>query len=317
MGQLLKLSTGVDITVLMIDSADHVTGKTGLAAGLTIYLTKAAGTPAVITPTVTELDATNVKGLYKLALTTTHTNTLGEFQLHITATGADPTDVAHQVVTDLPGIAQTGDNFPRLGAPAGASVSADIAAVKTETASIQSDTNDIQARLPGALVSGRIDSSVGAMASNVLTAAALATDAVNEIVDQAWDEAIAGHLTAGSTGLALNSAGAAGDPWSTALPGAYGAGTAGKIVGDNLNAPVGDVPTAVENATELLDQAAGVETSRTVRQAMRLMLAALAGRISGAATTTVTIRDTNNTKNRIVADVDSNGNRTAVTYDAS
>jgi hypothetical protein len=44
--------------------------------------------------------------------------------------------------------------------------------------------------------------------------------------------------TAGTTGNALNAAGSAGDPWSTALPGAYGSGTAGKIIGDNLNATV-------------------------------------------------------------------------------
>ncbi len=99
----LQLSTAVNITVLMIDSADHVTGKTGLSAGLTIYATKAAGTPATITPTVTELDSTNVKGVYKLALTTTHTNTLGEFQLHITAASTDPTDLKWQVCTNLPG----------------------------------------------------------------------------------------------------------------------------------------------------------------------------------------------------------------------
>jgi hypothetical protein len=55
-------------------------------------------------------------------------------------------------------IAQTGDTYARLGAPAGASVSADVAAVKTETASIQSDTNDIQTRLPAALVGGRMAS---------------------------------------------------------------------------------------------------------------------------------------------------------------
>lgn len=61
---------------------------------------------------------------------------------------------------------------------------------------------------------------------------------VAEIADAVWDEAISGHLALGSTGLALLSAGSAGDPWSTALPGAYGAGTAGKIVGDNINATV-------------------------------------------------------------------------------
>src|SRR3990167_3780153 len=59
------------------------------------------------------------------------------------------------------------------------------------------------------------------------------------IADQVWEEAIADHSgTAGSTAEALAAAGSAGDPWITALPGAYGAGSAGKIVGDNLNATV-------------------------------------------------------------------------------
>lgn len=99
----LKLSTQVTITVLAVDSSDHITGKTGLSAGLTIYATKAGGTPATITPTVAELDATNVKGLYSLVLTTTHTNTLGELQLHITGSGMDPLDVKWEVATYLPG----------------------------------------------------------------------------------------------------------------------------------------------------------------------------------------------------------------------
>lgn len=105
MNGFLKLSTAVNITVLMIDSADHITGKTGLT--LTIYATKAAGSPASISPTVTELDSTNVKGLYKLALTSSHTDTLGELQLHVTSSGADPADYAWQVSTYLPGEAAT------------------------------------------------------------------------------------------------------------------------------------------------------------------------------------------------------------------
>lgn len=71
--------------------------------------------------------------------------------------------------------------FTRLGAPAGASVSADVAAVKAETATILSDTNDIQTRIPAALVSGRIDASVGAMAADVMTAAAAAADLTTEL----------------------------------------------------------------------------------------------------------------------------------------
>ena len=57
-------------------------------------------------------------------------------------------------------------------------------------------------------------------------------------VAQVWDETLAAHLTSGSTGQALNAAGAAGDPWTTALPGAYSAGQAGYIIGTNLDATV-------------------------------------------------------------------------------
>jgi hypothetical protein len=91
-------------------------------------------------------------------------------------TGAVPATV--QIFTSFP---QTGDNYARLGAPAGASISADVAAIKSETATILSDTNDIQTRIPASLVGGRIDASVGAMASDVLTSTALAASAVTEI----------------------------------------------------------------------------------------------------------------------------------------
>ncbi len=48
---------------------------------------------------------------------------------------------------------------------------------------------------------------------------------------QIWDYNISGYSTAGLAGTYLKGAGAAGDPWITPLPGAYGAGTAGAIVG--------------------------------------------------------------------------------------
>lgn len=48
-----------------------------------------------------------------------------------------------------------------------------------EVDGIQADTEDIQNRLPAALVSGRIDASVGAMAANVVTAAAVANGAID------------------------------------------------------------------------------------------------------------------------------------------
>jgi hypothetical protein len=77
-------------------------------------------------------------------------------------------------------------------------------ATAANVAAVETDTQDIQSRLPAALVGGRIDASVGAMASGVLTAAALATDAVAEIADGVWDEAYSGHTAAGSFGKLLD-----------------------------------------------------------------------------------------------------------------
>lgn len=54
-------------------------------------------------------------------------------------------------------------------------------ATASALAAVQADTDDIQTRLPAALVSGRMDASVGAMAADVLTAAAVATDALGAL----------------------------------------------------------------------------------------------------------------------------------------
>lgn len=51
--------------------------------------------------------------------------------------------------------------------------------LKASLNTLQADTDDIQTRLPAALVSGRMDASVGAMAANVLTAAAINASALN------------------------------------------------------------------------------------------------------------------------------------------
>jgi len=100
---------------------------------------------------------------------------------------------------------------------------------------------------------------------------------------------------------------------------AWGSGaiTAASIATGAIDADAIAADAANEIADALLDRSAGVETNRTVRQAMRLILAACAGKASGLATATATYRDTNDSVNRIVATVDADGNRTAVTLDAS
>lgn len=409
----------------------------------------------------------------------------------------DQTTDSLEAVRDNMGTPQTGDSFARLGAPAGASVSADIAAIEAQTddigvagagltavpwnaawdAEVQSEVQDAievnhldhllavtydPASKPGAadaLLNELVESDAGVAryTANALEQAPSGGSAptVGQIADAVWDETLADHLTAGSTGASLNGAGSAGDPWTTALPGAYGAGTAGKIIGDNINATISSratqtsvdtidgivddilvdtgttlqaevdgiqadtediqsrlpaalvagridasvgamaadvvtaaaiaadaigsselaatavteiqsglalavdlatvdtvvdaiklktdnlptdpadeslleaaidateaailaaIPSAAANATALLDTASGIETSITPRQAIRLILAASAGKLSGAATSTVVIRNVGDTKDRVTATVDADGNRSAVTVDAT
>lgn len=60
-----------------------------------------------------------------------------------------------------------------------------------------------------------------------------------------------------------------------------------------------------------------VDGSVTARQSVRLANSALGGKASGLATTTAVYRDLADTKDRITATVDANGNRTAVTRDVT
>ncbi len=78
---------------------------------------------------------------------------------------------------------------------------------------------------------GNLTGSVASVSGDI---GGLAAGAITDVEDAVWDAVLASHLDAGSTGFALNAAGSAGDPWGTALPGAYTSGTAGWIVGHQL-----------------------------------------------------------------------------------
>lgn len=70
-------------------------------------------------------------------------------------------------------------------------------------------------------------------------------------------------------------------------------------------------------ADALLDRTDGIETGLTLRQGLRLFAAALLGKVSGMLSNAPVFRDTNDSKNRISATTDANGNRTAVSLDGS
>jgi hypothetical protein len=123
--------------------------------------------------------------------------------------------------------------------------------------------------------------------------------------------ALAGTGSVSGTVDALAWAVAALEGEGSVSPTIYGTGT---LAGDiEVSAQVG--LTAVQIAEEVLDSQL-VETGLTVRETLRLCLAALAGEVAISGNT-VTIRAADDSKDRITATTDSNGQRTTIVLDAT
>lgn len=161
-------------------------------------------------------------------------------------------------------------------------LSADIVALAAISGSIDGDitfTGNLGA-LAG--LSGSIDGAFTLAATPYATATmsgGITSDTAaltaESVAAAVWDALAAAHNSTGTMGEKLNGAGSAGNPW-----------------------------------TEM------IESGMNAAQAMRLITAALAGKVSGAAGPVVTIRNAvADDADRIVATVDDDGNRTAITYD--
>lgn len=149
--ELDQNQTAVPLMFLMIDSADHLAGKTGLSPTVTISKNGAAfGAPA---GAVTEISV----GWYKVAGNATDANTLGPLALHATSAGADPTDSLYRVVAppatqasvdtidDLldTEVATLGTKLDTIDDFLDTEVAAVLAAVDTEVAAIKTQTDKL------------------------------------------------------------------------------------------------------------------------------------------------------------------------------
>ena len=180
-----------------------------------------------------------------------------------TGTGAVPVTV--QVYTSYP---QTGDTYARVGAPAGASVSADVAAVKSDTAAILVDTGTtLDVRIPAALVGGRMDCNVGAISSD-----ATAADNAEAFFDGT------GYAGTGNTIPTVSSV--------TAI--AAGGITASSIAADAIGASELAADAIAEIADGVWDEArSGHVTDGSFGQAFQ---AVDSGTAQGGGTNTITLR---------------------------
>ncbi len=180
------------------------------------------------------------------------------------------------------------------------------------------------------------DSGVARLTANALEQAPSGTGAsAATIADAVWDELLSGHVIAGSAGesLADAAAGGGGGLDAAGVRAAIGLASANldtqlatiDTVADAILADTGTdgVVVAAASKTGYRLSATGVDDvldevvlgSYTMRQLIRGMSAALVGKLSGGGTTTVTIRSADDTKNVVVATVDADGNRSAVTLD--
>ena len=158
------------VSVWLVDGTDGITARTGQTG--VVRISKNGGASADTAASLTEVDSTNMPGLYYIELSAAEVNTVGPLYLSYKAASTarwhetvavisyDPYDAVALGLTDLD-----------------ATISSRASAANLAT--VQADTDDIQTRLPAALVSGRMDSSVGAVAANAITAAAIADGAID------------------------------------------------------------------------------------------------------------------------------------------
>ena len=285
--QLLQQST---VTTLYVGPVLDSTGVAVTNAVLADFQLIKNGTSAVLTgATVTH----NVNGNYTIALTTGNTDTLGRLTIACNnaahAMGTHRYSVVATVVFNV--LITNGDLSSRTNITAAAGV---VLSGVTHTGAVIPTVSAVTG-----LTVANLDAAISSRAtSSLLTTVAGYLD--TEIADIKAKT----DLIPASPASTTNITAASGITVS-----AIGANV---ITAASIAADAGD-----EIANSILDLASGVETSLTVRQALRLILAASAGRLSGAATATIVIRNVGNTKDRITATVDADGNRTAVTTDAT
>lgn len=179
-------------------------------------------------------------------------------------------------------------------------------------APLDGDAFTMMPAAPGSLAT----STVSAMQSGLATAAALTTVAGYVDTEVAAILAAATAIKTKTDNLpaspaAVGSAMTLGSGAITSATFAAGAINAAVIATGAIDADA----LAADAIDEIIDEV--IEGSTTLRQALRLILAVAAGKSAGGGSSPVTFRDMADSKNRISATVDANGNRTAVTRDSS
>jgi hypothetical protein len=261
----LKQSTSVDLPIgPFLDNVDGFTEEAALTITQPdIRLKKNGGAWAQKAAAQTLTHEEN--GYYEVTLDATDTDTLGQLRLAVDESGALPVwedfmvvpanvwdslfgaDLLQVDLTQVAGsitnvaalatnvdaiLIDTADMQPKLGTPAGASLAADVAAVKVQTAAIEVDTAEIGVAGAGLTnidlpnqtmnITGNLTGNVSGSVGSVTAGVTLAAAAVQAI----WDALTSVLTTAGSIGklivdnlnatISSRSSHSAADVWASA-----------------------------------------------------------------------------------------------------
>ena len=301
MAMVLKQSTAVDVLIgPFVDLTDGASAENSESPA--VKLSKNGGALAAKNDATTP--SLSADGYYICDLNATDTNTVGTLVLTVAASAtALPVRHEFQVVA--------ANVYDSLYAASGT----DTLQVETTTNSDKTGysisgtkttldaLNDIAAT--DIVSGGAITTSSGAV-SNVTTVANMrGTDGAYTgtpptaaaIADAVLDEVLSGHTTAGTLGKAV-----------------------ADIEADTNELQSDDVPGLIDglndlSTTDILGMA--YESTEDFQDFLRLTRAVLLGKTTGAGTGSENFRDRADGKNRVAATIDSNGNRTAITTDAT
>lgn len=332
-----------------LDSTDFLTPKTGLTiANTDVKLVVNGGASA----NKNSGGGTHrVNGVYGVTFDATDTATVGELEVSVVVSGALPVFdkffVVEETVYDAlfaasaPGYLQStvaartvdvsaggevGVDWANVGSPTTAvdlsgttiktTQKVDIDTIKTNPVvnggTITFPTNATVASTTGAVgsVTGAVGSVTGAVGS-VTGAVGSVTGAVGSVAGNVGGNVTGSVGSVATGGIAAASFAAGAIDAASIAAAAIGAS---EIATDAIDADALAADAVTEIVTGVFARAFSVAySSLTFDQVCKVAVAVLAGKLSGAATTTVSIRNLADSADVVVATVDANGNRSAVT----
>lgn len=234
----------------------HIKGKDNLDFGALEKTSLNAATPAVTVSDKTNFALTSAYDAAKAAASQTSVNAIPTNPLltndarlnnldttissRLATTGYTPPPTAANIRSEID------TNSTKLDVAIGTRLAAlnYIAPNNTDIGNIKTVTDKLDDTL-------ELDSGAYKFTEASLVDAPTGSDSitVEDIVDGVLDAKLSDHEEVGSVGVGIAAAGSAGDPWATELPGSYGTNTAGKIVGDNINATIASRLASVSYVT--------------------------------------------------------------------